>query len=93
MLKLPRANQLTRLCACNFVHTKTSLHALCVLARHCAHNLLSPYEIINVKGKNMSSRTMISSTVTTNAKQIAKLFNYFFTNIAGKINSKKSRPN
>ena len=28
----------------NFVHTKTSLHVRCVDARHCAHNLSSPYE-------------------------------------------------
>ena len=27
--------------ACNFVHAKTSLHARCLHARHCAHNLLS----------------------------------------------------
>ena len=28
----------------NFVHTKTSLHARCVDARHCARNLSSPDE-------------------------------------------------
>ena len=30
------------LCACNFVHTKTSLHACCVHAHHCVSNLSSP---------------------------------------------------
>ena len=39
----------------------------------------------------MSSSTslMINSTITSNAKQIAKHFNKFFTGLAGEFNSKK----
>ena len=61
------------LCACNLVHAKTSLHACCMHARHCTHNMSSPviYFILLFfhvsKGKiywNVSSVLMIREPLT-----------------------------